>query len=217
MAYRASSAIHSDVTLHVWLVHLVLVLLLAALIVAVLAWLLTHLVAVFWFVVGLARLFVSPPAVRRYYPAALWASIRWRWLTRRLGLARPDPQSKLKFRGAIGPSIGRNVRIERPKIRYRYPCAVIVPDDHGIVAWVRTIPGIGRTEFEAQAEHIANAWLCVRVQITQPRPGRLIVRGLRRDPLMTPLELADTPAASWPGSYPELELVDAQDEDHGAA
>ena len=33
------------------------------------------------------------------------------------------------------------------------------------------------------ADHLANAWGCVRVAVTQPEPGRLSIRAVRRDPL----------------------------------
>jgi S-DNA-T family DNA segregation ATPase FtsK/SpoIIIE len=72
--------------------------------------------------------------------------------------------------------------------KVRSPRALIYPDKFGIVARVRPIPGTGRAEFEKRAEHIANSWRCCRVQVSQPKPGRLIVRGLRADPLTQPLQ-----------------------------
>jgi S-DNA-T family DNA segregation ATPase FtsK/SpoIIIE len=103
----------------------------------------------------------------RYLPAALWARVTWKWLAANLGAAYAD---------------------RHRKGRVRSPRARIWPDGHGIVARVKPIPGVGRAEFERNAVHIANAWRCVRVQVSQPKPGRLIVRGLRVDPLTQPLQ-----------------------------
>ena len=71
---------------------------------------------------------------------------------------------------------------------------MIRADAYGLVATVKTVPGVGRGEFDKNAEHIANAWRCYRVQVCQPKPGRLTVRGMRRDPLTEPLPADVLPA-----------------------
>jgi S-DNA-T family DNA segregation ATPase FtsK/SpoIIIE len=112
-------------------------------------------------------------ATLRHLPRAAWAAARWHHLTRNLGLAYPDKHVQGKVR--------------RPR-------AVIRPAAHGIVARVRTVPGTGRAEFDQAAEHISNAWRVQRVSVSQPRPGRVVVRGLKRDPLLAQFGLA---AADW--------------------
>jgi S-DNA-T family DNA segregation ATPase FtsK/SpoIIIE len=62
-----------------------------------------------------------------------------------------------------------------------------------VAATVRTVPGVGRKEAERAAPHLANYWRCVRVQVSQPAPGRLLLRGLRRDPLALPLPMDQVP------------------------
>jgi S-DNA-T family DNA segregation ATPase FtsK/SpoIIIE len=111
---------------------------------------------------------LRPPKVSflRHLPRALWAAARWHHLTRNLQLAGPDRHQQ-----------GRVLR----------PRAVILPGRHGVVARVRTVPGSGRAEFDQAAEHIGNAWRVGRVSVSQPKPGRLVVRGLKRDPLLEPL------------------------------
>lgn len=136
---------------------------------------------------AVCRFAAAPRAAKRNYPRMVWCRLRWRWLTRNLGLAYPDPHKKIVHRGAIGPAIGRNVRIERPKGKVRYPRAQFRADPFGIRAYVKTTARAGRTEFEDHAQHIADTWRCHRVQVTQLRPGRLVVRGLRTDPLTEPL------------------------------
>ena len=103
----------------------------------------------------------------RHVPRAAWAALRWHHLTRNLTLAYPDRQVKGKVR--------------RPR-------AVVLPSRHGVVAHVRTVPGSGRKEFDGDAEHIADYWRVQRVSVSRPRPGRLVVRGLVKDPLLDQLE-----------------------------
>jgi S-DNA-T family DNA segregation ATPase FtsK/SpoIIIE len=108
----------------------------------------------------------------RYLPAALWARARFRWLVRNLGDAFPDRHRQGKV---------------------RFPRALIYPGPHGIVARVRTVPGVGREEFDADSQHIANAWKCHRVRVSQPKPGRVTIHGYRADPLAAPLGFAALP------------------------
>jgi DNA segregation ATPase FtsK/SpoIIIE, S-DNA-T family len=63
-----------------------------------------------------------------------------------------------------------------PRIRVR-------ADEYGVVVSVRTLPRVGRDEWVKASPHLANAWRCVRVAVTQDAPGRLTVRAVRRDPL----------------------------------
>jgi DNA segregation ATPase FtsK/SpoIIIE, S-DNA-T family len=114
---------------------------------------------------------VRPPWLR-HLPRAVWAAARWHHLSRNLGLAAPDRH--------------------RPGV-VRHPRALILPHSHGIMARVRTVPGTGRAEVDKAAEHIANSWRCVRVSVTQPRPGRVVVRGMRYDPLTEPVPASVLP------------------------
>jgi hypothetical protein len=191
--------------MQVHLEHLAFGLLALGLVLVVVVLVLTHLLALARFFVGLLLFAGLPPAAKRYYLPSVWAQVRWRWLTRNLGLAHVDPHAKVKFRGAIGPSIGRNVRIEKPKAKILYPRAVIRPDAYGLVAKVKTVPGVGRAQFEDAAPFIADYWRCVRVQVAQVKPGRLIVRGLRVDPLADRFGLEDAPAAAFTLEAPPLE------------
>lgn len=140
-------------------------------------------------VVGLAAVLVARggkvpvPAWLRNLPRAVWVAVRWRWLCRNTGLAKPDKHAKDRDRR----------RVLRPRAR-------IWPDAHGVVARVKTCPGAGRAEFELAAEHIGNYWKAARVSVSQPKPGRLVVRGLRTDPLLTPLAVADVPAGVYSGA-----------------
>jgi S-DNA-T family DNA segregation ATPase FtsK/SpoIIIE len=154
-------------------------------------------------VVRFARL---TPAARRHYLAARWARFRWRWLARNLDLAYIDRHRKSArwLRVPIGTTVKvRPVDLAAPA-KLRFPRARFTSDDYGIVARVKTVPKVGRAEFEKAAPWLADSWKCHRVSVAQIRPGRLVVRGLRRDPLAEPLSMAEVPA----GVYEKLPSVD---------
>lgn len=121
---------------------------------------------------------ISAPRWLRHLPRAAWCALRWHHLTRNLMLAYPDKHRKGKTR--------------RPR-------AIVHPSRYGVVARVRTVPGSGRAEFDQDAEHIADYWRVQRVSVTRPRPGRLLVTGLRHDPLLEHLGLEDAPAGTYSG------------------
>jgi DNA segregation ATPase FtsK/SpoIIIE, S-DNA-T family len=112
--------------------------------------------------------------------------IRWRWarLARMLGLVVTDPTPTAL--SALAGEGGREAppRILIPRIRVR-------ADEHGVVVRVKTLPKVGRDEWVKASPHLANAWRCVRVAVTQ-EPGRLVVRAVRRDPLTEPYTLVPT-------------------------
>lgn len=157
-------------------------------------------------IIGVIRFAAAPVPVKLNYPSAIWHSLRWRWLSRNLGFAYVDPhRQKVKFRAAMGPAIGKDVRIQKDKrTKVRYPRARFRPDAFGLVVKVKTIPKVGRAEVEKNADHLGNAWRCVRVQVSQPKPGRLIVRGLRRDPLAVRFGMEEAPAGTYSDPRPDL-------------
>jgi DNA segregation ATPase FtsK/SpoIIIE, S-DNA-T family len=151
-----------------------------------------------WAVWRFARL---PSAAKRHYPAALWHRWRWRRLTTNLNLTYEDRYRRARFRpwapfGTVVTVSGARVG----PVKLRHPRARFRADEFGIIATVKTVPRVGRGDLENEAEHIANAWRCHRVQVSQPRPGRVVVRGLRLDPLTLPYAMADAPAGVYDGS-----------------
>lgn len=142
-----------------------------------------------WAVWRFARL---APAAKRNYPAALWARWRWRWLTHNLGLSYEDKHKRRRLLQFLGTAV-RVDGVQLGPVKLRHPRARIRADAFGLVAVVKTVPRVGRRDFEKHAEHIANAWRCHRVQVSQPKPGRLIVRGLRTDPLTLPFSADEMP------------------------
>jgi S-DNA-T family DNA segregation ATPase FtsK/SpoIIIE len=132
-------------------------------------------------------------AGRRHWFRARWHRFGWRRLARNLDLARRD-----KHRGGIGSP--RGPKINYPRVKFR-------PDSHGWVITARLIPGVGRKEFEDQAEHLANRYGAVRVGVTQHKPGRVRVRVMCTDPLTEPL-----PSGVLPSRFDGRHLVLGTDE-----
>ena len=145
----------------------------------------------------------SPAAVKRNYWHALLAMARWRWLVRNLGLGRPD--NHVADRAKQGREAGRP--------RLLHPPARVAPDEHGVTAHVRTVPGADRKAFEDAAEHFANAWGAARVSVSQVAPGRLVVRGMHRDPLTEPFGISQAPREAYTGQ--DLTRLYAGRDEHG--
>jgi S-DNA-T family DNA segregation ATPase FtsK/SpoIIIE len=93
----------------------------------------------------------------------------------------PSPRFTTHLRGyrARVPARPPDVRLLVPRIRIR-------PDEYGVVVRFRTRPGIGLAEVQEHAQHLADAWGCTRVAVTQDRPGRVVIRAVRCDPLTVP-------------------------------
>jgi DNA segregation ATPase FtsK/SpoIIIE, S-DNA-T family len=107
---------------------------------------------------------------KRHWLPARWHRFGWHRLARNLGLAYVD-----KHLGGIDS--GRKPKVVYPRVRFW-------PDRFGWLVPVRLPPAVNREDFERKADHLANSWGCARVGITQPRPGRLLLHAVRRDPLL---------------------------------
>jgi hypothetical protein len=145
--------------------------------------------------IGAVRFARLPRAAKKNYPAACWHRLRWRALARRLDLARPDPH-----RGGVAiPATSSATIRDSGRRRLLYPRAHFTAHRYGLRIRLRTIPGVGREQVEAQAEHLANALGAWRVSITQPKPRRLEVAAYRTDPLCEPFPVTALPR--WDGRH----------------
>lgn len=136
----------------------------------------------------------------RHIPAAAVARLSWRHLTRNTGLARPDAHRADQIRR------GRQVKPKVINLRAR-----IRPTADGIRATVRTIPGTSRAEIDDAAEHIRNQWKCERVQVEQAGPRKVVIHGLRSDPLTQPTTHLDVPAGTFGRTDPPSSLYLGRD------
>jgi S-DNA-T family DNA segregation ATPase FtsK/SpoIIIE len=70
--------------------------------------------------------------------------------------------------------------------QHRFPAAEFVADDQGVTAIVAAIAGAGLADYQRAASYLADTWGCVAVRAEQEGPGLVRLRGLHRDPLLTP-------------------------------
>jgi len=82
--------------------------------------------------------------------------------------------------------------------QHRFPTAEFMMDDQGVTASVAAIAGAGLADYQHAATYLADTWGCVSVRAEQQGPGRIRLRGLHRDPLLTParIDLPGTAPAS---------------------
>jgi S-DNA-T family DNA segregation ATPase FtsK/SpoIIIE len=184
-----------------------------------------------WFVFGLVRFIRAPRAAKRNYWIKFRVRARWRHLTRSLGLVLISKETvKLSTRksfgaqlmdgllGVVAPvglvvSIFQNMGLSAfddavghstRKRKIKYPRMRIRADEFGVVLRVRTVPGVGREEIEKHAQHLADAWRVDKVQVfpMPGKPGRLIVRAVKTDPLTVPLDMSGAPAGVYDNPDP---------------
>jgi hypothetical protein len=80
--------------------------------------------------------------------------------------------------------------------QHRFPAAEIAVDGQGVTATVSAIAGAGLADYQRAAGSLADTWGCVTVRAIQEAPGLIRLRGLHRDPLLTP------PRIDLPGTAP---------------
>lgn len=144
-----------------------------------------------WLVLGGASLRVAA----RY-------GINWRYV---VAAARRDHELRRSVMQAARirrrwPRLARHlglVLVDRTRVpgkpTYVVPRLRVRPDQYGVIVEARTVPGVGLQEWQKAARHLADDWRAVRVAVTQPEPGRIRVRAVRRDPLATPVTYAPDP------------------------
>lgn len=72
------------------------------------------------------------------------------------------------------------------KPRVLVPTLKVTHDAYGVIARANCLPGVGLEQFQKAAPHVADAWRCTRVAVTQDEPGQVVIRGVRFDPLKLP-------------------------------
>jgi S-DNA-T family DNA segregation ATPase FtsK/SpoIIIE len=103
-----------------------------------------------------------------------WVASRWTWDAQNVGLMLVDDTTRHRrgfFTGQVLPPV-----THVPKARFE-----AVPN--GLRALMNTLPGVGLDEVTKMAEHLANSWRCVRVDVAQYAPGMLRLRAFISDPL----------------------------------
>jgi S-DNA-T family DNA segregation ATPase FtsK/SpoIIIE len=137
--------------------------------------------------VPVLRFLLLAPGARRYWWLARWHRFRWQALAANLRLSYIDRHRKAVKPRPFGTSAKVPAAGDDVLAVLRFPRAHFSPDPFGWLVKIKLIPGVDRETFEKNASHLANAWGCHRIGVTQPRPGRLLVRAVRREPLSEPL------------------------------
>jgi hypothetical protein len=144
-----------------------------------------------WAIWRFARL---PRQAKRHYPAMYWHRFRWRWLARAAGLAWVDQHRRRIFHPL---SFGTRTRIRTGSHSdygwLRWPRGRWRADAYGWTVRIRAVPKATAKDFEDAAPTLCAAWRCHRVSVNEPKPGRLVVRGMRRDPLTEPVPASVLP------------------------
>jgi S-DNA-T family DNA segregation ATPase FtsK/SpoIIIE len=108
--------------------------------------------------------------------------VRYTWLrlARMLELVVIDPSPRFTFRLR---GYRAKVRAGQQSRRVLIPRIRVQADNFGVIVRAKTRPGVGLIEWQTHAQHLADAWRCTRVAVTQAKPGRIVVRAVRLDPL----------------------------------
>jgi S-DNA-T family DNA segregation ATPase FtsK/SpoIIIE len=109
--------------------------------------------------------------------------VRWGWkrLAPMLKLSATD-----KTPTALASLANTNGKPIKPRVLI--PALRVKHDAYGVIARANCLPGVGLEQFQRAAPHLADAWRCTRVAVTQDKPGQLVIRGVRLDPLKFPTE-----------------------------
>ncbi|MFE5163938.1 cell division protein FtsK [Streptomyces sp. NPDC056697] len=151
----------------------------------------------------------SAPAVAGAGLALIGIWALW-WLVR---YVRADKMTRASMRQAIGvrrrwrrlaPMVGLSVTDKTPpavivapdgkvpKPRVLIPKIRVMADRYGVLVHAVCLPKVGLAEFQRAAPYLADAWRCTRVSVLPDKPGTLVIRGVRVDPLIVPTEHTPT-------------------------
>uniref|UniRef100_A0AAU2V779 Cell division protein FtsK n=1 Tax=Streptomyces sp. NBC_00003 TaxID=2903608 RepID=A0AAU2V779_9ACTN len=137
-----------------------------------------------WAVVWVVRYVLATPPQRRSIRQAV--RIRWSWkrLARMANLSVTDRMPTALASLANGD--------KEAKPRVLVPRLKVVPDEFGVMAWAKCLPNVGLKEFQKAAPYLADAWRMTRVSVLPHKPGSVLIRGVRVDPLITHTEHTPT-------------------------
>ncbi|SHL62368.1 FtsK/SpoIIIE domain-containing protein [Streptomyces yunnanensis] len=106
---------------------------------------------------------------------------RWTRLAPMAGLSVVDRKPTVMAQISQEFSSDKTRKIEP---RTLTPSIKVVPDRFGVVVTAKCLPQVSLKEFQNAADYLADAWDCVRVSVTPAnKPGQVVIRGVRRDPL----------------------------------
>ncbi|MFD4143791.1 FtsK/SpoIIIE domain-containing protein [Streptomyces sp. NPDC058572] len=138
-----------------------------------------------WAVWWIVRYLLADSMTRLSIRQAVRVRRGWKRLAPMLKLAATDktPTALALLSNTDGKPIKPRVLVPALKVNH---------DAYGVIARATCLPGVGLEEFQKAAPHLANAWRCTRVAVTQDKPGQVVIRGVRLDPLKFKTEHSPT-------------------------
>jgi S-DNA-T family DNA segregation ATPase FtsK/SpoIIIE len=123
-----------------------------------------------------------------------WHLLVWLVRTRRdrrdpSRVAVRDQQRQARRLVAEWPLLAQTLRLgytDQWTRQHRYPAAAFTLDEQAVTATVTAIAGASLADYQHAAPYLADTWGCVNVRAEQLGPGLVRLRGLLRDPLLTP-------------------------------
>ncbi|MEU7317633.1 FtsK/SpoIIIE domain-containing protein [Streptomyces sp. NPDC007083] len=110
----------------------------------------------------------------------------------RFGWRRLAPMAGLSVQDKTPPAVVISQDGKVPKPRVIIPKIKVRADRFGVVVRAACVPKVSLAEFQKAAPYLADAWRCTRVSVLPDKPGQLVVRGVRVDPLIVPTEHVPT-------------------------
>jgi S-DNA-T family DNA segregation ATPase FtsK/SpoIIIE len=134
-----------------------------------------------WLLLTAVRYVRADPGTRVSMRQAV--RVRWGWvrLARMAGLTVTDKTPGLLAQITAQKGTAPPPRVLTPKIKVK-------PDQFGVVVRATCLPKVGLEEYQKAARFLADAWRCTRVSVLPDGPGKVVIRGVRLDPLTTPTE-----------------------------
>jgi S-DNA-T family DNA segregation ATPase FtsK/SpoIIIE len=133
---------------------------------------------------------------------AVWAVV---WLVRYLrvdGMTRASIRQAVRVRRTwkrLAPMAGLSATDKTPTVlasfstadketkpRVLVPTLKVTPDQFGVMVRAKCLPRVSLKEFQKAAPYLADAWRMTRVSVLPDKPGHVLIRGVRVDPLITP-------------------------------
>ncbi|MET9813697.1 cell division protein FtsK [Streptomyces sp. NPDC006355] len=142
-------------------------------------------VFVVWGMVWVVRYLLADSMMRASIRQAVRVRRTWKRFAAMVGLSVTDkmPTAMASLSNTDG---------KPPKPRVLTPALKVTPDQFGVVVRANCLPKVGLEEFQKAAPYIADAWRCTRVSVAQDKPGQVLIRGVRVDPLVTKTEHTPT-------------------------
>ncbi|MEU4209927.1 cell division protein FtsK [Streptomyces sp. NPDC026206] len=132
-----------------------------------------------WAVIWIVRYVRADAETRVSIRQAVRIRRGWKRLAQLCGLSVTDKMPTLTQQLATTDAS------KTPKPRVLAPKLKVKPDRYGVVGRANCLPKVGLEEFQKAAPYLADAWGCTRVSVTQEKPGHVVIRGVRVDPLLT--------------------------------